>query len=214
MVDSVASWSLDQVIRYLRKRVQEEKTDVQPVRLHCRSTVRSLSDLIDHLAVLNQVTRVQMSRWISYHGAAIARDDVVVAKIIELQNPLRLACLQDDDTDTLDMMHRLTPYSPRVADTDEAVFYLFDPFVASEFEEIAQVCGVFKYRVAQIFMLKSVLTSPAEGFGETVARFRQEIDRWDMWMRVRKDALVSLTELKKEKSKKGSVPQLPKRGTV
>jgi len=205
MVDSVADWPLHRVVEHLRKKEKEEKDTVQPSRLHCRSTVKSLVDIIDSVALNYGVSRNKMCRWLSYHAIIIAREDMVITRLTRAQSMIRDACLPDDDTDTLDIMNSLTPYAPRVMDDNSVLLQLYDAWVASDFEDMARVCGVYKYRIAQVYFIKSILSGDVDKFGETATRLEQELKRWDTWMGFRLAALENLVERKKDDTQKHNV---------
>jgi len=196
MVDSVADWSLHQVVDYLRKKEKEGKDAVQPSRMFCRSTVKSLVDVVDEVAAGYGVSRTRMSRWLSYHGIAIAREDAVIGKLAGVQSSVRSICLLEDDTDTMDVMNSLVPYAPRVVDENAVHLHLYDVWVGSEFEDIARVCGVYRYRAVQIFLIKSILSEGTEKLGETASRLSSELKRWDTWMGFRLAAFENLVEQK------------------
>ena len=159
MVDSVADWPLHRVVEHLRKKEKEErdkgKESAQPNRMFCRSTVKSLVDIIDSMAGGYGISRNKMSRYLSYHGITIAREDTTIARLAKAQSFIRDACLLDDDTDTLDIMNSLMPYSPRVSDDNSVHLLIYDAWVASDFEDMARVCSVFKYRIVQVYLIKS-----------------------------------------------------------
>jgi len=197
--ESIAEWPLHRVVDFLRRREKEEKPVLQSVRLHCRSTIKSLVDIIDSLVIEYHVQqRSKMCRWLSYHAVMIARDDAVVSRLAAAQTILRNACLVEDDTDTLDIMHSLTPYSPRFVDESDAGLSLYDTWVASDFEEYARVCGVHRYRITQVYIVKSILSGDTGRFGETAMRLRREVERWDTWMDFRLGATENLVKRKTE----------------
>ncbi len=196
MVDSVADWPLRQVVELLKRKEKEDTGDSQPSRLHCRSTVKSLVDVIDSVASDYGESRNRMCRWLSYHAIAIAREDPVISKLERAQSTIREACLPEDDTDTLDVMNSLVPYAPRVMDDNPVHLLFYDAWVLSDFEEMARVCGVYKYRIAQVYLIKSIVSGDIEKFGETASRLLQELTRWDTWMSFRLGALEILVERK------------------
>ncbi len=191
-VDSVAEWPLGQVVQYLRKKEKEETEKAQPVKLYCRSSIKSLFDLLGQLASTYGVSKNQMSRWLTYHGLAIAREDAPIARMGEAISLIRATCIQEDDTDTLDIMNSQSPYMPRIITPEAAQFQVYSPWTGSEFEELADVCGIRKYRMIQVFMVKSILSDGLERYGETGLRLQSELDRWDSWMAFRLGGLEIL----------------------
>jgi hypothetical protein len=196
-VDNVANWPLSRVINHLKTKEKEDQQPVQPYRMSCRSTIKLLVDVIDELSSSNGVSRNKLCRWLSYHGIAIANDDAVIARLSKAQSVVRRACLVDDDTNTMDAMNSLTPYSPMVVDESRVHLYLYDAWVASDFDDIARVCGVHKYRAVQIFLVKSILSDETNRFEGTASRLAAELSRWDTWMAVRLAALEALAEKKR-----------------
>ncbi len=198
-VDSIAEWPLGQVVQYLRKKEKEEKGQLlQPVRLFCRSSIKGLSDVLDALAVSHGASRNRMSRWASYHGMSMAREDTAIARMSEAQTAIRSACLLDDDMDTLDMMNGMIPYSPRVVTADPLHLQLYDAWVSSDFEDMARVCGVHRYRVVQVYLVRSVLTADVASFREVASRLETEVHRWDVWMSARLAMLEQLATRKRK----------------
>jgi len=198
MTDSVADWPLHRVIEHLRQKEKADKDAIQPVRLHCRSTIKSLVDVIDSLAKRYDTSRNRLCRWMSYHAAYFAREDATITKLTGVQSLVRDLCLMDDDTDTLDIMNSLTPYAPRVVDENTAHLYLYDAWVASDFDDMARVCGVYRYRIVQVYLIKSILSGDSAQFGETANRLVSEAHRWDTWMQFRLGALETLVERKEK----------------
>ncbi len=197
MVDSVADWSLSQVISYLRKKEKDGgRLDKAPFRLHCRSTIKLLLDVIDYLSSNHGVSRNHMCEWLSYHGAALAKDDVVISRLVKAQSVIRSICLRDGDSDTIDIMNSLVPYTPQFMHDSMTHLYLYDSWVASSFEALSRVCGVPKYRVVQIYIVKSILSGDKGELGETWGRMVRESERWDTWMEVRLSAMESLVQRK------------------
>ncbi len=190
MVDSVADWPLHRVVEHLR---QKEKEDRPPtVFVTCRSVIKSLSDVVRDVANSYNVSHNRVCDWLSYHGVMIAREDATIGKMASVCARLRRDCLLADDTDTLDMMNSLLPYSPRIQDS---MFYRLSVYdwVSSEFEDLAVVCGVPKFRVVQVFMSKSVLSDDTDRVAGIASRLVDEVVRWDKWMAKRLGMLEGLS---------------------
>jgi len=201
MVDPVAEWPLRRVVDHLKKKEQDDTERPQIVRVHCRSTVKLLLDVMDELAVRYGISRSRLCRYLSYHGLALAQDDLDITRMEKAESTIRRVCLQEDDTDTLDMMHSHLPYTPRIVDDTHIHLPMYD-WVASAFDGIAQTCGVYKYHVVQAFMLKSVLSDDLDDMGVIVPRLDLEVSRWDTWMGFRLGALEALVDRKTG----GSIP--------
>lgn len=189
MVDSVADWPLHQVVDHLRKK---EKGDT-PVAttVFCRSTFKALPAIIDQVGARYGVSRNRVSSWLTYHGIAIAREDTTISRLSSVYSQLRQSSLLIDDTDTIDMMESLLPYSPRIQDDKRCNLSAYD-WVSSAFEDIAVVCGVPKFRIVQVFLLKSILSDSVDDIKATAERVEDEVSRWDRWMKVRLGALEGL----------------------
>jgi len=203
MVDNVSDWPLHRVVEHLRKKEKEKQDPVaQSSRVHCRSTVKSLVDVIESIASNYGVPRNRMCRWLSYHGIAIARDDIVISKLAQAQTIIRNTCLLSDDTDSLDVMNSLTPYAPKIIDEAHIHIPVYDIWVDSDFDDMARVCGVFKYRIVQIYLIKSILSDDVDKFQSTANRLMSELARWDTWMDFRLCALEGLVKnITKENNK-------------
>jgi len=195
MVDSVADWPLHRVVEYLR---QKEKADrPTTTSLHCRSSIKSFVTLVDELADRYGVSRNRMSCWLAYQGLMFAREDAVVAKLVSTQAKVRKASLMIDDTDTIDMMNSLIPYSPHLQEGVDVQLFLYD-WVSSEFEDLSRVCGVRKHHIVQIYQSKSMLTADVDSLAGVASRLVREVSRWDTWMGLRLGALEQLVKKKEE----------------
>lgn len=191
MVDSLADWPLHLVVEHLRKKEKEEKPST--VFLFCRSSIKSLMPVIDDLAKGYGVSRNRMCSWLAYHGLVFAREDAVIGKLSNVYGALRQSSLSTDDVDTIDMMRSLLPYSPRIQEEDRCKLCLYD-WVSSEYEEMADVCGVPKFRMVQVYISKSVLSGDTMQILGTANRLAEEVSRWDWWMKVRLGAMEQLME--------------------
>ena len=194
MVDSVADWPLSRVVEHLRQKEKEDRPTT--TSLHCRSSIKSFMAMIDELADRYRVSRNRMSCWLAYQGLVFAREDAVVAKLISIQSKVRKASLMADDTDTIDMMNSLIPYSPYLQESIDIQLFLYD-WVSSEFDDLSRVCGVHKHHIVQIYQSKSMLTDDVDGLVGVSSRLVREVSRWDSWMGLRLGALEQL--VKKDK---------------
>lgn len=192
MVDSVAEWPLHLVVDHLRKKEKDSKDAVVPSRVACRSTIKLLTSVIGDLATRYGVSRSRMCRWLSYHGVALAREDITITRLSAVYAKVRQEALLLDDADTIDIMNSMVSYSPRIVDDSPSHLYLYEPWVSAVFDDMSLVCGVHKYHIVQVFLLKSVLSGDVDYLGETVARLVSEVARWDKWMGFRLAALERL----------------------
>ena len=192
MVDSVADWPLHRVVEHLRKKEKADKPTT--TSLHCRSSIKSFVTLVDEMADRYGVSRNRMSCWLAYQGLMFAREDAVITKLMSAQSKIRKASLMIDDTDTIDMMNSLIPYSPHLQEGVDIQLFLYD-WVSSEFEDLSRVCGVRKHHIVQIYQSKSMLTADVDSLAGVASRLVREVSRWDTWMGLR---LVALEQLVKE----------------
>ena len=93
-------------------------------------------------------------------------------------------------------MQSLLPYSPRIQEDRRCNLSMYE-WVSSEFEEMAEVCGVPRFRMVQVYVAKSVLSDNVESIAGTASRLLDEVSRWDWWMKVRLGALEQLVEVDK-----------------
>ena len=190
MVDSVADWPLHRVVEHLRKKEKEEHWET--TQLSCRSSIKSLVTVMDGLATGYGVSRNRISCWLSYHGLTFAREDATIAKLQSVRSGIREIALLVDDTDTIDLMESLIPYSPRFQDSDFIHLPMYD-WVSSEFDDLARSCGVHKYQIAQLFICKSILTDDIDRIAGAASRLSEEVSRWNKWMRFRLGAMEGLS---------------------
>jgi len=193
--DGIAEWSLPQVVDYLKHKEQEESSDKKEYcRVSYRTSIRLLSDAIAEAAHRYNVSQSRMSKWISFHAISIAQDDVVVGSLVSKHDQLIRVGLQDADADMLDVLHAVVPYSPKHIVEKPGYLRLYDSWVLSGFEELAQACGVWSYRIVQVFMLRSLLTDQLPELGKLAQELEIESSRWDKWMRMRLGAITGMLE--------------------
>ena len=194
MVDSVADWPLHQVVEHLRKKEKEDRPPTTTV--FCRSSIKSLTPVIGEMASRYGVSRNRMCSWLAYHGIIFAREDTVVGRLSSVWSRLRQSSLLVDDVDTIDLMQSLLPYSPRIQEDRRCNLAVYD-WVSSEFEEMAEVCGVPRFRMVQVYIAKSILSDNVDNIVGAASRLVDEVARWDWWMKVRLGALEQLAGLEK-----------------
>ena len=188
MVDSVADWPLHQVVDHLRKKEKEDK-DKGGAEADCRmfhtSGVRFFCSIVDELAANYGVSRGKMCRWLSYHGVSIAREDALLGELLKVNARIRKAALAEDSPTIADIQDNLVPYTPLDEDGRRVSFYVYSSWVLSAFSELARVCGVHPCQVAQVFMVRSILTCDLPVLENVVERLERESATWDKWMRFR-----------------------------
>ena len=199
MVDSVADWPLHRVIDHLRKKEQDEKGDGRlsaDCRMFCRTGIALFSSIVGELAGQYGVKDAVMSRWLSYHGVAIAQNDLVMGRLSKVYARIRRLALSEDNPDVADINDSLNPYSPHDLDSKTpSSFYLYGSWAVAAFTELSQVCGVYPGQVAQVFMIRSALTCDLPVLDNVVGRMRTESDRWDKWMRWRIKSLEAAIDI-------------------
>jgi len=192
MVDSVADWPLHRVVEHLRRKEKEEKVAASTF-IFCRSSIKSLMPVVGELAGRYGVSRNRMCSWLAYHGIMFAREDAVLQNLAVVWSKLRQTSLLIDDVDTIDMMSSMLPYSPRFQDDKRSKLSLYD-WASSEFGDTAEVCGVPRFRIVQVYLIKSILSDDVDQIIGTANRLSDEVSRWDWWMKVRLGALSQLVE--------------------
>jgi len=196
MVDSVADWPLNRVVDVL-KRKEKEFTGQQrsdPHQVSYRTGIRGLLSAVDELAVRYGVPRTKMSRWLSYHGIAIAREDTLISKLSIVYSQIRRAALDTGDLDTLDILNTRVAYTAKNPETASGSLSLYESWVWTEFQQIALMCGVRGYQAVHLFMLRSVLTTDFYGMNGVLLEFGAESERWDKWIRFRLAGVATLSE--------------------
>ncbi len=196
MVDSVTDWPLYQVVEHVKRKESGDGAGPSDHRdfIHGRSTIKHLTTIIDALAHQYGVSRGLMCRCLSYHGVSFAQSDLVVGKILTLYTEIRGIALGVDDTDTMDRMRTMVPYAPLIVDDTEGWYQMYEPWVGDKFKELSEICGVWKYHIGQIFMIKSILTDETEAVQGTFPRLLTEIAKWDGWMATRLETLQHLSK--------------------
>jgi len=193
--ESVADWPLAQVIDHLKQKEKDKSNNkVEYCRVSYRTSIRLLSDAIVDASSRYNVSQSQMSKWISFHAISMAQDDIVISNLVAKHNELIRVGLQSADADMLDVLHAVVPYSPKHIVEKPGYLRLYDSWVLSGFEELAQACGVWSYRIVQVFMLRSLLTDDTRGMEKLEAELAIESSRWDKWMRMRLGAIAGMLE--------------------
>lgn len=199
MVDSVADWPLHRVIEHLRKKEKDDKEEGRlssDCRMFCRTGIALFDSVVDELATQYGVTKGRMSRWMSYHGVAIAQSDALLGELSVVGTRVRRLALAENSADIASLNDSVTPYSPHDLETrTPSSFYLYGPWVMATFSELARVCGVYPGQVAQLFIMRSALTSDLPTIAGATERLQCESERWDKWMRWRARALEAAIEI-------------------
>jgi len=184
--ESIADWPLHLVIEYLRKKEKEGAADVElDCRLFGTSSIRLFTSIVDELAEHYNVSRGKMSRWLSYHGTFIAREDSTLTALFSIHSRIRKLALEGDCSAIADILGSGTPYSPCGEEGKRVSLYVYSSWVLSYFNQSATVCGVSPSQVAQIYMLRSMLSSDLPVLTSVADRIARESKWWDRWMRFR-----------------------------
>ena len=198
MVDLVSDWSLSRVIEFLKQKEREGETVLEmDCRLFARTGIRFFFNVVDELAARYGVSRGRMCRWLTYHGLHIARDDRVMGVVMRAFGQVRLSSVEQNNRALADIQNAPSIYSPRDEESGRVSLYAYDSRVLSEFTDLSRACGVAPFRLVQLYMVRSILTCDLPVLGNMLARFQQEVDWWDKWMRFRAESInlaVSLWE--------------------
>lgn len=195
MVDSVAEWPLHRVVDHLRKKEQDDNAPAEESRrVSYRNNIRLLSSAVGDAAKRYGVSQSKMQRWLSYHAAAMVKDDATLSNLTDRYVQLTRIGLLDADSDLLDILNAIVPYSPKNIEDRPGVIDLYSAWVRTDFQEIATVCGVYAYRVAQVYTMRSIMTGDHENMAGLMREFTIESDRWDRWMNMRLRAIDGMLE--------------------
>lgn len=184
--DTAADWTLTQVVQHLRKKEMSGKSDAQ---LDCRVFhnfgISLFDTILDGVASVYKVTRSKMSRWLTYHAAAIASDDPVIDRLRDVTDRLIDLSLRDDNESVARIRENHTVYFPRKQEAKRLSMFVYGPGVQSTLTDIARVCGVHPLQVAQIYSAKSILTDDFPNMPKVTARLEEEVLWWRKWMNYR-----------------------------
>jgi len=195
MVDSLADWPLYRVIEYLRKKELDDKNPLEESRrVSYRNTIRMLPSAVSDAAKRYGVSQSKMQRWLSYHAAAMLKDDMMLTSLVDKYTQLTHIGLSEADSDILDMLNAIVPYSPKNIEDRSGVIDLYNSWVRTDFQETAVVCGVRAYRVAQVYVMRSIMTGDHEAMLDLMREFTIESERWDRWMRMRLGAITGMLD--------------------
>ena len=184
MTDSVADWPLHRVVEHLKKKEHDDKDYCQDCRVYSRSSIRFLNPILGELASEFDVSVGKITRFLSYHGLSIFREDATVSSLRVSYGLLRRRSLQSNDPDMAAIIDSPIPYSPADICDDRASYRVY-LWVHSDVEEMSQICGMFIGRVVQLAIVRSVLTCDLPILESVRERLSTESDRWDRWMKYR-----------------------------
>jgi len=185
MVDSLADWPLSKVVSYLKKKESETPSTELDCRLFCTYGMKKFNPIVDELARSYGTTRGGMCRYLSYHGLEIAKQDKLILDLDALFDRLRQAALAKDSPALNDIQNNAVSYAPKEVDSNRVNVYVYNSRVSSGFSHYAQVCGVAPAQAAQVYMVRSVLTSDSPTLAGVAGRLLAESDWWSRWMKYR-----------------------------
>jgi len=185
MVDSIADWPLSKVVAYLKKKESEKPIAEVDCRLFCTYGMRMFNPVVDELARSYGTSRGGMCRYLSYHGVEIAKQDKLIIDLDVLADKLRKRVLDEDSPSLNNIQNSAVSYSPREVDNSRVSVYVYSSWVSSGFTHYGRICGVAPAQVAQIYMVKSILTSDSSALVGVANRLQAESDWWGKWMRYR-----------------------------
>jgi len=184
MVDSVADWPLHQVVEHLRKKEKEDQERDQDCRIFSRSSIRFLNTVIEEVASEFDVSRGRITRWLSYHGLAMLRENRTMADLTKVYAQLRRQAVQTNDPDIASIINASVPYTPADSDDDRTSYRVY-MWVQSDIDDLSKVCGTYPGRIVQLAMSRSILTADMPVLEAVSDRLRTESERWDRWMKFR-----------------------------
>jgi len=188
VAESVAEWPLHRVVDYLRRKAKEEKDKgifEGDCRFYNTSGIRMFNTVADELGENYGTTRSRVCRWLSYHGLAIAREDAGIAGLSKVHSKIRRDALETGNRALIDIQSTFAPYAPLDEDGRRTSFYVYGSWVASEFGDLAHLCGVAPSQVAQVYMCASVLTCDLPLLVTMGERLQKECDWWRRWIKYR-----------------------------
>lgn len=190
MIDSVADWPLHRVVEHLRKKEKEDKAEVDmDCRLFHTSSISLFFSVVDELAEYYGVSRGRICRWLSYHGAAIAKEDSIVGELGKVHSQVRRSVLKGGGRAVAGIQSNCVPYAPESEESGRFSMYVYNTWVLSDFTTYGVVCGVAPFQAAQVYMARSILTCDLPIIGDMAAQLREESAWWDRWMRYRSGSL-------------------------
>jgi len=199
VAESVAEWPLHRVVEHLRRKEKEEKDKGaldMDCRMFSRSGIRLFLPVAEELAEYYDVSKGKMCRWLSYHGIAFAREDGSITSLSQTFSKVRRTALERDSRAIANIQNVQAPYAPLDEDGRRVDFYVYSSWVTSAFGDIAQQCGVAPAQVAQIYMVRSMLTCDLPLVGGVVGnRLQREWDWWGKWMVYRAKTLDMAVDL-------------------
>jgi len=194
MVDSVAEWPLHRVVDHLRRKEQESGVAPEESRISYRSNIRMLTSAVSDAAKSYGVSQSKLCRWLSFHAISMAKDDTMLTDMVAKYAQLTRVGLEAADADVLDILNAIVPYSPKNVAEHAGMLHLYAPWIRSEFQELAVVCGVYAYRIVQVFIMRSIMTGDHEDMVNLMREFTIESERWDKWMRMRLGAIEGMLD--------------------
>lgn len=185
MVDLIADWNLSKVIDHLKKK-EKDKEELPDSRVYCRSSIRFLNTVIDSVSARLGMSSSQLTRCLTYHGVAILHDNNVISGLNKYLREARELAMQLNNPDIDAIIRNLVTYTPEQLDAEKTSFRVYDFNILSEIEEMSADCGVYSGQLAQIAMVRSLLTADGlENYTSVFDRLQRESRRWDAWMSYR-----------------------------
>jgi hypothetical protein len=193
MVDSVADWSLRQVVDYLQEKDKESNHLSGDDRVYSRSSIRMLDPAIAALAEEFGLTPGRMCRILSYHGVLIMENNLTIQGLVQRYKEIRRLAVEKDSPDIADILNSLIPYTPLDVNAAKTSHMMYDSWVLSNVSSLlAPACGVYPGQLAQVMILRSILTCDLPVFEAVVERLSRESRRWDTWMSFRLSVLEGM----------------------
>lgn len=186
MVDEpVSQWSLQRVVEFVKKKEKDNSAIDQDHRVYSRSCIRLLNAVIDELSVAFGLARSSMCRCLSYHGVNILHDDPILRSVADRYQKVRKLAIANDDPDLIDIINNIVPYTAASVSAAKVSFRVYDGWALASLEEMSKPCGMFPGSLAQVAMIRSIMTCDSPDFTAITNRLSREANRWNRWLRFR-----------------------------
>lgn len=188
--DTAADWTLTQVVQHLRcKKLTGESDSSLDCRLFHTTGISLFETIVDGVAYSFKMTRSMMSRWLTYHGAAMATADPLIQRLRCVSDRLRDMSLMEDNEAIARIQENQAVYFPKKQESKRLTMFVYNAGVQATLSDIARVCGVHPLHVAQIYSAKSILIDDFPSMTNVMSRLMEELEWWRKWMTYRAGAL-------------------------
>ena len=186
----IAALTLDDVVDEFK---DLPHPDGDPV-VHYRATFPFFLKTINKAAIDSGFgcPKTYMSRYISLHALSLVKSDPRFIRVSRLTTLVSDLTLQTADTIRDAKSNDKMPYNPEmVSNVGKLRMWSFE--VGEGLQDVADTLGVFVYQVAQIYGIRSIITSNTE-LGSSLTVHKEQIAVWERWLDQRAWDLYSLVE--------------------